>query len=90
VFDVPEPELDVFNAVLLGVLRGFFDHLGRHVDADDLACLAHPVGGQETVEAGPASQVEYRLAFLERRQGNGVSAPQTQIGALRYGGQFVF
>ena len=61
-------------------MAGFGEHLGRHVDADDLALWTHPPCRQQRVEPGTAAQVEDDLTGLRLAQGERVADPAERFG----------
>jgi hypothetical protein len=62
------------------VVAGFGKHLGRHVDADDLAVGTDPLSRQECVETATTSQVEDRLTGLRLAQRERVADPAEGLG----------
>ncbi len=80
--DVPEAELDVPEAEAGGVLAGLGDHLGRHVDADDPARLAHDRAGDEDVVARARSEVDDRLPRGEPGVLGRQAAAEAEVGLL--------
>lgn len=54
-------KLDVLGPHPASIGTRFFDHLGGHIDADDVAAWADVSARQETVDAAAGAQVQHRL-----------------------------
>lgn len=74
VFNFSETELHVGGIAFGGVLTGAKDHVGGHVDSDDLSLGADEVGGEEAVDSGAGSEVEDCFSFLDVAEADGVTA----------------
>jgi len=88
VFNFAEAEFDVVEAggaaVFGEVAAGTGEHIGCHVDADDVAGWADFAAGNEHVDAATAAEVEDLIAGLQGGDGGGVAARKAEVGA---GGQ---
>jgi hypothetical protein len=58
-------EADVRESELLGRPAGLGEHLGGHVDADDLAGAADLAGGDEGVESRAGAHVDHPLTWRQ-------------------------
>jgi hypothetical protein len=70
--------VDVRRARLLGVALGEREHLVGHVEAVDRARGADAPRGEEDVDAAAGAEVEHRLAGVEVRDGEWVSAAEAR------------
>ncbi len=84
-FDRALQELDVGRAGLPLVLARQREHLVGHVQAVDLAGRSDALGREQDVDAAAGSEVEHRLARLEREQRGRIAAPERRRD--RFGGQ---
>lgn len=82
--DIPQAELHVGEAVLLGQQSAFGHHVGVQVHPHDPAPFPHPAVGQEDVNARAGAQVQDSLALFELRQGGGVATARAQNRGLRH------
>jgi hypothetical protein len=67
--------VDAVPAPDRGGLTGLGQHLGRHVDADDLAAGADLTGGDERIEPSAGADVDDLLARQQPPQRDGFPTP---------------
>src|SRR5207302_5433121 len=79
-------EADVAEAELVCVPARLGQHLGRHVDADDLARRANLPGGNERVEPGAGPYVDHPLGWGQLSEREGIPDPGERLdGVVREG-----
>ena len=75
--------VDVIEAELSGAGSGLLQHGGGHVYSDDASAGADLAGGDESIEAGAAADVEDGLAGAQVAEGEGVAGTGKGVdGAL--------
>ena len=89
-FDLAEPELDVFKPTFVRVAPGFAEHIRGHIDPNHAPLGANLRGGQEAVETTSGAKINDHFARFERRNRFGVTAAKPHVGTLRDRRQIVF
>jgi hypothetical protein len=80
-------ELKVGVVAAAGIIRGFLDHFGRGVHAEDLSGFADRPSGKKGIQTSTAADIQDRLARLQASNGRRVAASQAHNGPGRHEGE---
>ena len=86
-FDLAQAEVDIREPDLRRVRLRAVDHLWGHVHADDTSDRTNLSSGEESVKSGATPEVEDAFARSEASDSLRVPAAETQVGAVRHGGE---